>query len=830
MRGARPILVRIILSILALVGEGGVAWADTKAALVIGNSKYASVDPSKYVKVDPLKNPANDATAVKDALTAIGFNVILKQDVTEREFEMTLGDFAREAARADIALFYFAGHGVQFQGQNYLLPVDANLIDSNDIEFASIAMERAISATSKAQKIKIIVLDACRSRVSVHNRSASRSLPDIGISEGLAPITNNISNADGMIIFYSAEPGMEAQDGAGEANSPFAQSFSRRILARNVKIQDVFNLVSSDVYASTNKLQHPEVAKDELTGDVMLNPAETAEEVWRRIRNSIDPADFRRFISDYPDSGLADAAQLKLDKFDSDRRAQDQERARKEAEAKAAAAAAAMAALEKREQHARAAQQVQIEKDRAEKEAAAKALAEKQAQMDAAKKAAEDRAAEERRKVAQAAAEATAEQARMAKEKADKEAEAKRLAEEAAAAKKILADEADAARKAADREAVEKATREAEVEAEAARKLEAAERQAKAEEEARKKEAAEAAAREAIAKAKRAAEEEAEAARKLEAAKQQAKAEEEARKREAAETAAKAIADACIRDFADLAQLKDARQSEAIQALRSHTDCPTLLAAADQAINDITVDQANQCAADQKALARVDQKSEDALKVTLDALKCPAVRANASAQIAKLEDDNLRAQRTCADERGKFASIDLFAPAARDSLTALPQSPACQEVVTDIRGAIAAVDKRIANAQGELNRLGCYTAKPTGRFDKATIAAVTDYLKGRHASPGAPKITDAFVDELSQQDFVVCVAPAPSVAAYPGGASLPARQKGTPPLRTPARANAIETSVEAHAPPRIARVRAAPSRVASEPPAAPHSPYYVPAF
>ena len=109
-------------------------------------------------------------------------------------------------------------------------------------------------------------------------------------------------------------------------------------------------------------------------------------------------------------------------------------------------------------------------------------------------------------------------------------------------------------------------------------------------------------------------------------------------------------------------------------------------------------------------------------------------------------------------------------------MTALSRSPACHGLATDIQGAIASVDKRIADAQVELKRLGCYTAKPTGRFDGATITAIADYLKGRHGSPDAPKITDAFVDELRQQDFVVCVPPPPSVvqpppsvAAHPAG-------------------------------------------------------------
>ena len=293
MPAALPILAGIMLAVVAMVMGPMPARADIKVALVIGNSKYQSADI--------LKNPANDAAAVRNALAAIGFNVVLKQDLTEQDFQITLKDFARDASKSDIALFYFAGHGVQFQSQNYFLPVDTKLVDSNDIEFDTMPMDRVISATSKAHKTKIIVLDACRNRISERGKSASRSLPDIGVTGGFAPISGNIGNADGMIVFYSAEPGREADDGEGAANSPFAQSFAKRIVEQNEKIQDIFHLVSSDVYASTNKFQHPEIAADELTGDVILNPAETADEAWARIRKSTDPSDFRKFIKNFPE-------------------------------------------------------------------------------------------------------------------------------------------------------------------------------------------------------------------------------------------------------------------------------------------------------------------------------------------------------------------------------------------------------------------------------------------------------------------------------------------------------------------------------------------------
>ena len=480
-------------------------------------------------------------------------------------------------------------------------------------------------------------------------------------------------------------------------------------------------------------------------------------------------------------------------------------------------------------------EQARLDKERADKETAAKALAEKQAQLAAAaqaqKEAGEQKRVEEKRK----AEEAVAEQARIEKEKADKEAEAKRLADEAAAAKKILADEADAARKIADREAVDKAARAAEQEAEGERKLEAAKQQAEAKENAGKMAAAEAAAREAAEKAKRVAEEEAEAVKKLEAAKQQAKAEEEARKNEAAAVAAKAIADACARDQAEIVKLKDAGQTDAIQVLKSQSVCPAVPAEAGQAIRDIAANHAKLCADDQKTLSQVNPKDEDALKATLGTLTCDEVRQSASKQIGKLVLERLRVEQICADERTEFAAVDLFVPKARDKLSALSVNPACGAIAADVKAASASIDARISAAQEELKRVGCYTAKPSGRFDTPTVAALKDYLNARHATFDAPRITDGFVDELRAQDFVVCTPPAAPVAAHPTAtqphvatvpALVPKRILARPePLIRPARVRpAAESSTEAR--------QVVPRQAAPKPAAAAPSlrPAYIPAF
>jgi hypothetical protein len=769
---ARPILVRMVLAMVAMALGGALARADTKVALVIGNSKYESAEE--------LKNPTNDAALVQTALRSIGFTVVLKKDVNEEDFREALTEFARDASNANVALFYFAGHGVQFHGQNYFLPVDTKLTDSNDIEFGSFAMDRVLAATGKAHTTKIIVLDACRNNISDHSSAASkRSLSAIGVTGGFAPITATVDNADGMIVFYSAAPGREADDGVGATSSPFAQAFASRIVDRNEKIQDSFHLISADVYAST-KVQHPEIAKDALTGDVILNPAETPEQVWARIRQSTDKSVLQKFMTDFQVSPLADAAQSRLDKLDAEDRLQNEKRLIEEMERNAAAVARDKAALEQRADEERE----RVRKEQADKDAAAKRLREQEEEIAAQKRAVEDLVAEERRKADAAAAE----QARITREKANKDAEAKRLADEAAAAKK-KADEANAARQVAEREAAQDAALKAATAAEAARKLEQA--------------------------------------------KQEAKLEEEARKQQAEEANAKAIADACTGEAAKLALLSEAQEIDAIQALRSHSSCPLIPVAANRAIMQITAQKAKLCADDQKTFSRIDTRNVEAMKAALETLKCPAVRDTASAQIAKLVDQNLRTQKACADEREHLASINLSVPDARNRLAALPQDPACQGLGADIRSAIGLVDKGVAEAQDQLNRLGCYKSKPSGRFDAPTIAAIADYLKGRSAPPEAPKITDAFVDELRRQDFVVCVAPPPpppAVAAHPTETPPPQKRILARPSLL-ASGGTVHPLEFPHPHPRpLAAQKTTGRQSASSASSAPPTPYYVPAF
>jgi hypothetical protein len=412
-----------------LVCGYGAALAEKRVALVIGNSEYSGNIPA-------LTNPTNDATDMANALTAVGFQVVLKKDVTKDEFDQALADFATLAGNSDSALFYYAGHGVQYKGQNYLLPVDSSPKSNNEIRFRTISLNTVIEAINEAKQTKIVILDACRNSVQDSGKSKSRSVTGIGDASGLAPI----DSSDGMIVFYSAEHGKQALDGSGDdPNSPFTKSLVNRIKEPGLEIHELFTRVSQDVKSVTDSVQHPETVSSELTTDFFLNPSESDHIVWDRIHGSSDRAVFLDFIRRFPSSPLAQDAQDKLDLFDLRRREadskKDEDRRNKDAERQQAQ----QAELLKRQAELQDIEATQAIEDAAH--TARKRVADEINAVRAFARAEADRIAAEKRQVLQEAADKAAAEkaARLAQIEADKQAAAQRAADEAAAKRQQLA-------------------------------------------------------------------------------------------------------------------------------------------------------------------------------------------------------------------------------------------------------------------------------------------------------------------------------------------------------------------------------------------------------
>lgn len=232
------------------------ALAEKRVALVIGNGSYAHAPR--------LPNPKNDAEDVAGALKRIGFDTILGIDFDKGRMEEVAIRFAREARNADVALFYYSGHALQFGGVNYLVPVDAQLNDEADLR-RMVRVDEVVVDLQQARNLRILILDSCRDNPLAEGlrRSigATRAVP---LSRGLA----RIDGAHGMIVSYATQAGRKAEDGSGR-NSPYTGAFLRHIEAQE-EIGTIFRRVSTDVYEATRRTQLPELSLS-LIGEFFLN-------------------------------------------------------------------------------------------------------------------------------------------------------------------------------------------------------------------------------------------------------------------------------------------------------------------------------------------------------------------------------------------------------------------------------------------------------------------------------------------------------------------------------------------------------------------------------
>jgi branched-chain amino acid transport system substrate-binding protein len=217
-----------------------------RVALVIGNSTYKNAPA--------LPNPTRDATSVADVLRRLGFqSVTLQTDLGREALVNALRDFARTAQSADWAVVYFAGHGMEVGGVNYLLPVDAAIESDLDMPFAALPLSQVLNATERAQKLRVVILDACRSnpyaaRMKRTDTLASRSV----VARGFARVEPD----PGTLVVYAAKDGETASDGDG-GNSPFTAALVKNLQTPGVEVRRLFDNVRDDVQDLTKRQQMP---------------------------------------------------------------------------------------------------------------------------------------------------------------------------------------------------------------------------------------------------------------------------------------------------------------------------------------------------------------------------------------------------------------------------------------------------------------------------------------------------------------------------------------------------------------------------------------------
>lgn len=309
----RQLIFVVVAGVLA-VPTGGNAWAaDKRIALVIGNGKYANAPE--------LPNPVHDARAIAKALDGMGFETITGIDVDRDGMERLLRQFLGKAADAKIALLYYAGHGLQADGRNYLVPVDAKLNSASDLNFGTIGLDRILASLDDPTRANIIILDASRDNPLARNLASH--LRSAAVGRGLAPYTALGTNT---LIAFSTAPGHVARSGSG-ADSPFAASLVRHIATPGLEVRQMLTRVRADVARRTGDKQIPWDSSS-LRGDVYLAgppragaaatapPAEDeGARVWEVTKDSTSPAVLAAFIRKFNGTPYADLARARLNEL-----------------------------------------------------------------------------------------------------------------------------------------------------------------------------------------------------------------------------------------------------------------------------------------------------------------------------------------------------------------------------------------------------------------------------------------------------------------------------------------------------------------------------------
>lgn len=329
----KPLRARALGAMLLTLTAACPAWAGDKIALVIGNSAYR--------KVVQLPNPVNDAADMAASLTRLGFSVKHLTDLDYNAFRLALIDFGNAAKTADKAVLFFAGHGVEIDGRNWLIPVDAEIKSAVDVYAEGINLETLIDISLLPKVIGLVILDACRNDpFAAAKLAARRSVADAkqgakgssktarevtaaradpagsapaasdtmatAASRGLAPVDVN----DNVLVAFSAAAGTTANDGTGR-NSPYSGSLVRHVETPGLEINYLFRMVHDDVVAETGTQQpaiYGTLSNDEvyLKGDAAVAAAAAeadAERVaWTFVRSTNEIATLRRFQEQFPSS------------------------------------------------------------------------------------------------------------------------------------------------------------------------------------------------------------------------------------------------------------------------------------------------------------------------------------------------------------------------------------------------------------------------------------------------------------------------------------------------------------------------------------------------
>ena len=318
-------LLIIALSVIGILASSNVAKAERRVAFVVGNGAYKNVAQ--------LPNPQIDAKSMAGVLRNVGFDVVEGTNLTRDQMTERLLEFGKKAQGADVAVFFYAGHGIAVDGTNYLLPVDADIKSEMDVKLGSaINVDVTLDQTMRDAKVKLVFLDACRDNPFAAKIRSSATSRSVNVQTGLA----EMKSGEGTLIAFATGPGQTALDGKEGTNSPFTRALMDNITKPGVEIQQAMTEVRAQVNEETNKGQLP-WGHTNLIGSVYLNPVaaptgasaakapktpasasttSTASEVelefWRSIKDSNKPEELNAYVTNYPNGQFKSLALARI--------------------------------------------------------------------------------------------------------------------------------------------------------------------------------------------------------------------------------------------------------------------------------------------------------------------------------------------------------------------------------------------------------------------------------------------------------------------------------------------------------------------------------------
>jgi PQQ-dependent catabolism-associated CXXCW motif protein len=317
MRGLVTVAVLLATIVAALPAAAQLMYEGKRHALVIGNGKYPT---------GALTNPGNDARAMGETLKKLGFSVDVKFDLGSEDMRRSIADFGRRLAAGGVGLFYYAGHGVQIDGANYLLPVDSAIRSEVDVDVKGVSVRQVLSVLGRADSaMNIVILDACRDNPFVRNfRSGASGLA--------APDSIQAARNGGTLVAFATSPQSVAQDSKNEQNGLYTGELTKAMLTPGLTLEGVFKRVRTEVSRRSNGQQVPQDWSQLMGEDFYLLPRvaalpptpspspapaprdDAAFELafWDSIRDSDQKADYEAYLQKYPSGNFAPLAKERI--------------------------------------------------------------------------------------------------------------------------------------------------------------------------------------------------------------------------------------------------------------------------------------------------------------------------------------------------------------------------------------------------------------------------------------------------------------------------------------------------------------------------------------